>query len=729
MEKVIAPWGVELSLFRTTVGSEFNIVERLKRTGQASESIFFGAYGHFDLAAVRCLDDLSKPSLLPLDCDIIEASPFRFFADEANQRKQDFLRNLNTWDTAIAVFCKITPSLFLENPIQSRWRAAKLLREHFPEGYVFFGLGFSEAVVLVGGSDLPELLGRVTTLRVKTQSYNKPPQTESDLFFVKTATFPFVSHERIHAKRRYDSLKGDVFPVVTISCDPSAEGMIANLLPPGIEIRNSYGDTDLIVYWTNKEISFQQFSKSLTEIRKLASSYNSIHKTTSYLETPFPEQLKKHRLPTRILFNKKGPNRILEEAFKMIESLDPPSLRASVTDFCSRLFSCISDVHIETAYQDIANIFPYLMEIVSEITETENKISPARKNQARFELSLLCDLSRVAMNQRYAGLEIHPETLAHSQSPILSDIRSLISAASCTPQFIFNNLSPSAQKEEVWSGYILFGTTYSDRWCPADILALPGTAIYNPVGEWWRTTHEVAHAVFKLLDVEKRFDPKILAKVKNYFDGSMVSAVHCLHEIFANWFDWKYIFNRETSFFLESIWKSWIVLPVVWKKKHEYLVRAFTIFLAQDHVTLQNVINKKSNPAFDNFLEQRWKAFITVLKKNVPEFEKYLSEVTNKVKLEVWDEASVLSVAVVFLNKNFESVYRVQGLEKRLNPPYPALKRHLKALERGIVIEGKIPNPCRLQIELLRRSKNRPTSLATQGAFIFSLENSYLLSA
>jgi hypothetical protein len=118
----------------------------------------------------------------------------------------------------------------------------------------------------------------------------------------------------------------------------------------------------------------------------------------------------------------------------------------------------------------MANIFPYINSTLRDISSP--KTSEARKRQGRWVLSLLCDLGRIAINQRYAGLETHPETLAHSQSPVLSDIRSLIAAVSSLPYFVFSKLFPKTAPHRVWPGYVIFGTTYSHQWYPQDILAL-----------------------------------------------------------------------------------------------------------------------------------------------------------------------------------------------------------------------------------------------------------------
>jgi hypothetical protein len=500
------------------------------------------------------------------------------------------------------------------------------------------------------------------------------------------------------------------------------------MLPPGTEVRNSYGDTDLICYWKNQPIPFAEFAAALSRIRDLAGSINGFRKTTSYLETPSPVQPPENAIssePASSAVPSESLGEIEGMIFRWISRIESPSLRASITDLCLRLFSCLSDPHLESAYLDMANTIPYMLSVLSTISD--DAVPRERKREAHFELSFLCDLARIAINQRYAGLETHPETLAHSQSPVLSDIRSLISAASSIPHFIFSNLFLKVSKDKVWSGYVIFGTTYSHQWYPQDILALPSSAISDPVSEWWKLTHETAHAVYKLLEMEERRIPaNLYALIRDGFDGTTVSATHALQEIFANWFDWRYMFNGDTPFFLEAIWKSWLQLPVVLQKPRQYLARTFTIFLAQDFKNYHRAYEAESETLLQEYLLNCWQRYVACVSRNMPEFRTLASRFPIEILNDVFDEATLLIQAVYFYSTKLESVCHINGLYRRLNPAYPRLAQHLRALERGEVITDFIANPCRLELELLRRSKHRPISLATQGAFVFSLENSYL---
>lgn len=738
MDRTIAKWGVELSLFRTIVGKEFEVVKRLRRSYPNPSVTFFGAYGYFDLAAIRSIVDLAIPTLLPLDCDVVEAAPFRFFADSANDvanpAKSNFQLSLENWDAAIAVFLKVSPSAFASSPNRVRWNAAQIVRSHFPTGHVFFGLGFSEILLLVGGTDLPDLLRQVTCFRQlhvqNTSTQNHGECTNHRLYFIKTATFPFISHERIHKNRKYKILQGRVYPVVTMSCDPASEGSIINLLPEDTIARNAYGDTDLVVYW-NREVDFAHFANALTKIRNIANSIPNLRKTTSYLETSAVANTNRSLRSDSVL---RAPNYrkifagITEELYSLLDAIDSPSLRASVSDLCLRLFSCHSDPHLESTYQDMANVIPFVMSVLRTMADPTK--SQEQKRDAASQLSMICDQARIAINQRYAGVEIHPETLAHSQSPELSDIRSLISAATCIPHFIFDNLMPGRSAERVWAGYVIFGTTYSHRWQPQDILALPASAVYDPINQWWKTTHEAAHAVFRMLKVEKlvKSNRNLYQRLNCACALRTVETVHMQHEIFANWFDWRYIFDRDTQFFLKAVWDSWIKLPVVSESKHQYLNRTFAIVLAERFDDLTRAYDSESHKVITDYFLGEWCRFVGLISKSVLGFNHYVAEFLQSTDalVDLTHFSAALAETIALYEQVFEKRCRLDGLSSRLNPRYPRLSKHLNMLERGQVITEEIPNPCKLQLELLRRESRKRASLATQGAFVLSMENEYL---
>jgi hypothetical protein len=344
--------------------------------------------------------------------------------------------------------------------------------------------------------------------------------------------------------------------------------------------------------------------------------------------------------------------------------------------------------------------------------------------KAGLTLTEVADLARAAINQRHAGLEMHPETLAHSQSPILCDIRSIVLASSCLPSFIFDNLKPWGSDENQWAGYMLFGSAYTPRCHRQNILALPANSICRPIEEWWKVTHEIGHAVFEVLRVMQKTTPSFQAYVAEMYGEP--NARRVLGEFFANWFDWKYVFRRDTEYFTKRVWESWLSsVPVIWEQKAQYLVRSFAIYLCEGLPAL--VAAWQSGREIDHLmplLRERWQRFLQLVG-GVAGMEKYLSAVSEEAVVDVLDHVRGVLPILTFFERSFESVCGVASLYERLDPAYPSVAAHVESILQGRIVTEAIPNPCKLHVELMKALRGQPP-LQAEIAYILSLENHYV---
>jgi hypothetical protein len=709
----LAKWGIELGFLRTKVGKEFELVERMLEAGGA-KTAFFGTYGYFDLLAIRCLSDLAAPSLVPLDRDVIESAPFRFFGIDDARSPQDFLDEINGWHAGIAVFAKINPIHFQKSPVQFRFEAASFLRAKLPGAHVFFGLGFSELLALVGGDDLPELLSRVTGLRNPTvESSDGAPGNEPLL--VRTTTYPLVSYANVHLSEQYGKLKGKVHPIVTISCDPRVETRIVASLPPNMYSRNSFGESDLVLYWKSSQegIAFSEFAEYLTKIRKETLSDGLVAKTTTYLET---QRVTPTSAPTSEIRQGDSGYLLDKELFDVLNQIKPDALKASVADLVLRLSACLGDQNLEADYRDMARTFEFI--------ET-NAIAAAGNDELEAKIAGLAltdaaDLARSAINQRYAGLETHPETLAHSQSPLLCDIRTIVLASSCLPGFLLENLDANKRLPEIWAGYVLFGHFATPQLFPQNILAIPSTSIYRPIEQWWRITHEVAHAVFTLLTERRPLLAKHLERMGEIYGDDMAEIA--VGEFFAHWFDWKYVFQGDVRFLLRHTWRVWLPLPIVLQRKAQYLLRAFTLLLYDRINRLVGEWKRSYDDGLVVLIRESWDEYRQILE-DIPDMKEYLSDVTEDTINKIILDARGAIPTLFFFERVFEAYFKVEGLSERLNPPYPTIAEHVQRIQLGGVVTDPIPNPCKLQIELMKL--DNPT-LQAEIAYIMTLENFYV---
>src|SRR4029077_8407738 len=111
-----------------------------------------------------------------------------------------------------------------------------------------------------------------------------------------------------------------------------------------------------------------------------------------------------------------------QQLFAQLKKAKPHSLRAGLSDLVLRLSACLRNPLLTPYFGDMVNTFEYTNDLLEKLNGTvSNEI-----REATAQASRVTDNARAAMNQRYAGLEFHPEILAHSYAPLLCDIRSIV---------------------------------------------------------------------------------------------------------------------------------------------------------------------------------------------------------------------------------------------------------------------------------------------------------------
>lgn len=735
MDISIGEWGLEVNFFRTRVGAEFELLPRLESWIKQDSTHFYASYGYFDLVALRTIRALSDPNFIPLDSAILEMAPFRFFPPREGRPQDELLASLGSWPAAIITFLKIHPCASESDSLTARWYIASRLTKCFQDAHIMFGMGYSELLLVAGGDDLELLLRTVTECRTPAgHAALADLQGElrigrKDSLFQKTTTFPLISYNNVHMDRRYDRLKGYLHPIVTVSCDSACESCIFSFLNtkyPKVKVRTVYGKTDLILYWDG-EVLVSEFARFLTDLRTLTTTTGLLAKTTSYMEI---ERDKSKPVDVTGNLSQKHPKPVASRVpMESIVQVQPPALRASLTDLMLRLLACTGEGDETGAYRDMENTIEYVMDTVNNGL-LSTTVTGHKKMQARFVLARIADLARAAIHQRYAGIESHPETLAHSQSVLTSDIGTIVHATSCAPYYIFSRLRPGFRVDQLWSGFVMFGTSYSPHWHVQDILALPADSISSPVFEWWKITHETAHAVFRVLNVRTmlaEYSNDLYNAVVSDIAASSLSPDHMLQELFANWFDWRYVFAGETELFQKAIWSSWLGYPLIWQNPRAYICRSFAVFLCGDVEQWSTAAKQgRRDKSLLPYLEKQWQAYLGLMDNDV-RWQEYRANVVLKVKQDIFSYIEYLLPLMRFFMLRLEDRCEISGFFRRLNPDYPDIEKDIISLTQGHVIERSITNPCRLSLELLRRHETMSVPLATEVAYILSLANTYRL--
>jgi hypothetical protein len=713
MDPTIANWGIELAFIRTKVGREFEVVDSLVPDETIPGAVYFSTYGHFDLVAIRTTSSLNAPYAVVLHRNVYESAPFRFFSHH-EASKEKFASMITNAPAAIAVMAKIHPLVIDSRAGDARWRIASRIQERLPSAFVFFGLGFSEFLVIDTGSDFSHFLETVRELRGLT---GKPDSDSPALS--KTTTFPFVSYNIVHKTGRYDLLQGEVEPVITISCQPASERAMAQAIrSSGIIPKHIWGKNDLLLTWP-QPVKFSDLVKFVREFRGDPELSNVLGRTSTYLETPvYEEPIEDYggSVPPFEFMDQSGEQKLFSDLAKVM----PHSLRASLSNLALRLSACVRSPLLTDYYRDMVKTFPYVTNLLGHLNGSDAHLA----RSAGVQAARVADIARAAINQRYAGLELHPETLAHSHSPLLCDIRTIVGAATCVPRYIFDRLFKEKRADEVWLGFVLFGGSYSPQWLDQDVLALPSSSLFTPIEEWWKVTHEAAHAVFRLTNVDQNLPTNwrawLKTGIKNEFD-----LLHMVGEVFANWFDWKYIFRRDTAFYLQTIWRTWLDLPVVWHSKPQYFARSFPVLLSEDAEAIAAVSKEGKHEAVFPFIRKRWAHYQQLLR-DIPNMQEFMRGVTEAELSTTVELVYDFYPIVRWFEEHFEERCGVPDLADRMAPEYAQLDRHVQDLIAGKIILDAIPDPPRLHVALLRALNHQPTPLETEIAYIYSFENAYL---
>jgi hypothetical protein len=706
----IADWGVEISFVSTAIGKELSVAADLLGQPAVESCHYYRTYGYFDLAAVRIIERLDTPYLVLLHRHITESAPFRFFAEGGGSREH-FEQILDKWNAAIAVVVKIQAWSDPPNG-DERGIVAERIRECFQDAFVFFGLGFSELLLMCGGDNIAELLTRVLHLRGLTAPTSSTP------LLSKTTTFPFISYSLLKDEK-YEGLIGEVEPVISVSCLPSAERVIAgDVNAKGIIAKNVYGKNDLLLAWPRR-ISVAELTRFVSELREKWGDRGAIRKTTTYLETAIDADSGSTIPPAgqSVEFLSTSEE---NELFAKLRCVEPHSLRGGLSDLILRLTTCLRDPQLAPYYQDMVNTVEYVQNILDAVASADRLAA----KEAQAAAARVATIARAAINQRYAALELHPETLAHSHSPLLCDIRTLVAAATCLPHFIFDNLIPNKRAIETWAGFVLFGGAYSPQWYDQHVLALPPASLLRPITEWWKLTHEAAHGIYYILSVSERLDPVIFDYIKSADVNSDLSANHIIGEQFANWFDWRYVFRRDTSLYLRLVWSSWIEIPLVWQSKSQYLARSFAVLICEDLSSLAAAAAQPREVGVMPLLKTRWARFEQATK-SVERMDEFLKALSPEERDDVFEMVCNLLSLLRWFESRFERACGVAGLEQRLSPTYETVEHHVTQLRQGRVVLEGIKDPIRLHLNLIGDSSLGSPTLATEVAYIYSLQNCY----
>jgi hypothetical protein len=723
---------VLISIMKTKIGKEFEIAERIsKRFEEHNEAVkYFTGYGQYDLFEMRMVDSFESVYNVPFDQDIIGFASSLFFSWK--EASVDVIEWASGFPIILVVFLSIMPYTQVSHSFDIERRIINRITEEYSDDVnLYAAMGRDEILLLLRGNSLEKLLPMVSYLRrdlpSSLYSTSEKESVKKDLqAIVNTTTFPIISHPNLKNEYDYNQLEGLVYPIVNIVCDPGYEQLVFNEKPESCEeTYETYGFNDLVLTWKTP-IELSQFTKEFTQFRQKLSIYEGISSTeTSFLELPQKvpaEELKKVKSNKTQLPPKTIPNiEVILEKENMLE----PLMKARLTEFLEHLNSFYQRKDSDSSIKDmlgVVNILATYLESLENTTELSDKFI------IDTSISEVIDIGNNGLNQRHVGLESHTISIRQLPFPSLRGINGNILSASCIPYYIFSKIFPDTPVQETWGGYVVFGLSYSYQLLRGRVLSLPANTLNRPIEDWWGITHEISHAIYWASEFYKTDLPE---DIKQYLSDLDIGATEHsyltldIQEIYANWFDFKYIFKGNIQRYFTAIWRSWLRWERTREFKEEYLLRSLAIYVTSDLKSVDKARNDGYPEAIE-FLIRKYHEMISLIEKNVSGFEAFVSSVRDPEIVVIAKLVEKLNMYLHFL----ENEYFDQETYDNLNPPYDEalLYKHIQDLEEGLIVLDNVPNPIELLHTLYDRyvSSDKKPSLRTTASTILTLWHKFI---
>lgn len=715
------------------IGKEFDVAERLTQRfeDQGKPVFYYTCFGEYDLFEIQMVDTNEAVYNVPFDLDIIQCESSLFYS------WKDTSIELHTWvqgfPALVLVFLRIQPTTPQIHAFDiERHIINEINRVFGSDANLFAGMGRSEILLLLRGKSFSDLLPKVSSLRrdlpLSINNNRKYESSTTNPFVIISSTsFPIIAHPALKGSADYSDLEGEVLPFVSLVCNPGCEELILKKKPPSCTASyETYGFHDIAFMW-KCPIPLKTFVKEITEFRLSTSTIEGIKSTESiFLGTPVlsREETSSSQYSDSTEFSAVSLPDI--ENIMQKSSLLDPMPKAQMLELLGHLNSYYRQQDYRYSIQDVLGIQTIIITYLNELDETQDS---TLKYIICTSLSEIIDLGNNGLYQRHTELQSHAGMYKRLPFPFLRGINAYLLAASCIPCFVFSRVFDEIPVRESWPGFVVFGQSYSYQLFKGRVLSLPANTLQKPIEDWWGITHEIAHAIYWASDF---YNTDLPEDIKQYYkeitfdtSGHMLFSLD-LEEIYANWFDFRYVFLGDTKRYFPLIWKSWLRWERTQQFKQDYLLRSLAIYITTDLDGLIEAQNKSYELTIE-FLESKYEEMNRYITSSISEYDIFISSMTPKQIKEIVTNLEKLTQYLLFL----ENVYYEPQTFDRLNPSYPTelLNKHVELLENGVIITEDIPNP----IKLLHTLHDRITemdiqvSLQTTAATVLTLWHKYLI--
>ena len=711
-----------VSFMRVKVGKEFDLVNKISegRRKPFYPPSYFTCYGQYDLVELQMIDSFEGIPNVPTNSDILDCEFSLFYSIEG------FSIPVHTWTADFPVL--VLALLNIHPEFEKLWTfdieysLISFIKQKFPKtSNIFLSLGRSEIFLILGGDGFGGLFSEISNLRqnlrvgeIMKDSRRQDPRIP---IFTSSTSFPIISHSIFHSNSN-ERLSGNVLPRVNVMCEPGCEHVAVSKKPPSCSrAYNIYGNYDVALIW-DKPVKLSQFWKELTDFRQSMIGTEGIiaTQTNLYGQEIIQEDTRPAEIPK---FKKSQPTyHFNDPGFLEKTDLLDTLRRDQLIEFIMHLNTCLGRSDSSFVFTDMIRITRSIEWAINEL-RTADEV----KRDSIFSLiSEIIDLGNNGLYQRYAGLETRFEPFKPLPFPFLRGINAYITAASSIPCFIIKSLYPELPVHDAWDGFVLFGLSYSYQLLPGRIISYPASTLTRPIEDWWGISHEVAHAFYH---ISHFYEKELPQDVKDHLEAVPAARTFKfsidIEELFANWFDFSYIFRGDKNRYFPIIWKSWLRWERISRYRLDYLGRSFVIFLCTD---LDGFFKARTEGNIEEYLRNAYSEMINLIISKIPSFKEFAAEIPAGEITGLPHLYTALYPLLVFLQRT----YLKKEVFERMHPFYSekSLKDHIECLEQGIVITDNVPDVLELLHKLYDKYAGGKIPFHVTGAFLLTLWNFYI---
>lgn len=732
------------NFIEVNAGNEFKILNHLRAKGAGNVFKAFGVFDIIEFGTSQKIDQASFPTSIP---EISGVTSISFFSLETDTYKSP---PLESWlDESVCIgyvtleldrilYCPDLGSVYgiASNIIQT----LQALCEERGVDVAFFGsLGRSELIAISKSNSFEkiwEFTRAARSIKASDIELSREVMDDNDFpIFAKTTTIPAISYRNIKLVNDLivvENIAGQCEASISIGCPAGFESRVSPYFTQeeGFVCAGQLGVDDIVVQ-TSRPIDAKSFIEKILSFRVKWATETAAPVTTvtSILDR------KKEPEPENILAYQVNVDQLKLSSLETLK-YKSPRLANRVLSFVQRYNAATNHRSAHLSTRQLGNFINYFKDLI--VNYENNANSSCDEDAIRNALEIL-ELGLAQRLHDGFGLPASPYSVfvPHGEGIFTSIVALEVLVKSIVKKWaqfaVVNEQYAGLETDPDWTGFPVFSDANGFSLLLGESIFVPYEAAYNmssKYSSWLTLTHEISHAIYSRLNIPNRLSDIYQQLFDNSFPLIKPSATinnytpvdDQLNEFFTHWYDYYHFYNGDFKLFLRSIWRSWIVLPIVLSQFSEYFLRSFVVSLLVDTDRLVEEFSTRPARTREYLIDKFWEHISDL--EHLPDLmPKHLLEQQVR-KIEAHIELAFRYIPIVYRFTKFKD----DRFRSSINSTYPMLEKHISMLKNGEVVLDDIENPYLLTKTLILESMFLVDDLKDsrqhcEAALILSLKN------